>query len=59
VRKNMDHPLHRLAFWWSIIGKVLAHVFSSNPNSTPALKGLLRGIQTAWTRTHPLLSPDD
>lgn len=59
VRKNMDHPLHRLAFWWSIIGKVLAHLFSTHPNSTPALQGLFRGIQTVWTRTHPLLRPDD
>jgi len=55
VEKNMGRPLNRLAFWWSVLGQILALVLSSNPNSDAALRGLLQGIRTVWTRDHPLL----
>lgn len=58
VRKNMDHPVHRLAFWWSILGTALARLLSKHPDSTEALRGLLRGVHAIWTRGHPLLRPD-
>lgn len=55
VEKNMDHPLNRLAFWWSVVGKLVALASSSNPKSRAALQGLRRGLRTVWTRNHPLL----
>lgn len=55
IEKNMGHPVHRLAFWWSVVGKFFARVFSTNPESPAALRGLLQGIRVIWTRDHPLL----
>jgi len=60
VEKNMDRPLNRLAFWWSVLGQLVALAFSSNPDSRAALRGLLRGIRQVWNRNHPLLrAPED
>jgi GT2 family glycosyltransferase len=59
VEKNMDHPAHRLAFWWSVVGKFFARVLSTNPESPAALRGLLQGIRVIWMRAHPLLRTDD
>jgi GT2 family glycosyltransferase len=59
IEKNMDRPVHRLAFWWSVVGRMLICVFSSHPDSPPALRGLLQGIRAIWTRSHPLLQSDD
>ena len=55
VRKNMDRPLNRLAFWWSALGQLIALVTSSDPDSRAALRGHVRGLRQAWTRAHPLL----
>ena len=55
VRKNMDRPLNRLAFWWSTLGQLIALVTSSDPDSRAALRGHVRGLRQAWTRAHPLL----
>jgi GT2 family glycosyltransferase len=57
IEKNLDRPLNRLAFWWSIVGQLIAVLVSSDPNSSAALRGLLRGIRTVLTRDHPLLRP--
>jgi GT2 family glycosyltransferase len=59
VTKNMDGPIHRLAFWWGVVGQFLARVFSSHPESASALRGLLKGIRVIWMRAHPLLRTDD
>jgi GT2 family glycosyltransferase len=59
VKKNMDRPVCRLAFWWSIVGKVLARTFSRHPDSRSSLQGLLRGVQAIWNRSHPLLRLKD
>ena len=56
VEKNMDRPLNRLAFWWSVVGQLVALAVSSEPDSSAALRGLLRGIRTVLTRDHPLLA---
>lgn len=56
VKKNLDHPFNRLAFWWSIVGRMLALAVSSHPESNAILRGLLRGIRTVLSRSHPLLS---
>ena len=56
VEKNMDRPLNRLAFWWSVVGQLVALAVSSDPDSSAALRGLLRGIRTVLTRDHPLLA---
>lgn len=55
VNKNLDSNLHRLAFWWSMIGKGIILLLSLNPKSKTALPGFLRGIRLVWTRNHPLL----
>ncbi len=55
VRKNMDQPLNRLAFWWSVLGQLIALVTSSDPDSRAVLRGHMRGLRQAWTRAHPLL----
>jgi len=55
VRKNMDRPLNRLAFWWSALGQLIALVTSSDPDSRAALRGHVRGLRQVWTRAHPLL----
>lgn len=55
VRKNMNTPAHRLAYWWSIIGRLIICALSSNPDSNAYLHGLIQGIRTVWTRNHPLL----
>ena len=57
VRKNMDSPRNRLAYWWSLVGQVVALTVSSHPGSTEALRGLLRGLRTVLRRDHPLLRP--
>lgn len=57
IEKNLDRPLNRLAFWWSVVGQLVAVLVSSDPNSSAALRGLLRGIRTVLTRDHPLLGP--
>lgn len=56
VRKNMDRPLYRAAYWWCLLGRCLAVATSSDPNRNVAFRGLLRGIKTVLTRDHPLLS---
>ncbi|MEF8815640.1 MAG: glycosyltransferase [Salinibacter sp.] len=55
VRKNMDHPLNRLAFWWSALGQLAALVVSSHPDRNAALWGYLQGVWQVWTRAHSLL----
>ena len=55
VEKNLGRYPNRLAYWWSLLGRLLALIASSRPNRDAALRGLLRGIQTVWTRDHPLL----
>lgn len=56
VEKHFDDLESRLAYWWSLLGRLLAITVSSAPRRTAALRGLLRGLETVLTRTHPLLS---
>ncbi|WP_157942188.1 glycosyltransferase family 2 protein [Salinibacter altiplanensis] len=55
VRKNMDRLENRLAFWWSVVGQLVALVASSHPDRSAALRGHLQGLRQVWTRAHPLL----
>jgi GT2 family glycosyltransferase len=55
IEKNLDHPLNRLAFWWSVVGQFVALVVSSKSESRAGLRGILQGIRTVWSRNHPLL----
>jgi GT2 family glycosyltransferase len=57
VEKHFDDLGARGAYWWSLVGRLLALLTSSDPNRTAALRGFLRGVQTVLTRDHPLLSP--
>ncbi len=56
VKKHFGDLGSRLAYGWSLLGRLLALLTSSNPNSSVALRGLLRGIRTVLTRNHPLLA---
>jgi GT2 family glycosyltransferase len=58
VDKNLPSPLCRLAFWWSMLGRLLILLLSTNPDARTALSGFLRGLRRVWTRDHELLRPD-
>ena len=55
VEKHFGDLLSRGAYWWSLVGRLLAILTSSSPSRTAALQGLIRGIRTVLTRDHPLL----
>jgi hypothetical protein len=55
VEKNLESGPHRLAFWWSMLGKLLILLVSSHPDRDEALCGFMRGIRTVWRRDHALL----
>ena len=55
VEKHFGGASSRAAYWWSLVGRLLAVATSSDPQRDAALRGLLRGIRTVWTRDHPLL----
>jgi GT2 family glycosyltransferase len=54
VEKHFD-KIGIVAYWWSLIGRLLALLTSSSPSRRDALRGLLQGIRSVWTRNHPLL----
>ena len=56
LEKNVQHPLRKVAFWWSTIGRILAARLSSDETSDEELAGLLAGARTVWKRAHPLLT---
>jgi GT2 family glycosyltransferase len=56
VEKHFDTPGARLAYWWSLVGRLLAILASSDDHRSAALQGLLRGVRTVLSRDHPLLS---
>ena len=56
MEKHFDTPSACLAYWWSLVGRLLAILASSDDHRSAALRGLLRGVQTVLTRNHPLLS---
>lgn len=55
IEKHFDDTTSRLAYWWSLAGRLLAVSKFGNPRHRAAFKGLIRGIHTVWTRDHPLL----
>ena len=55
MEKNIRHPLRKPAFWWSIVGRLLAVLTSDDKRKWAALRGLRQGIRTVWQRDHPLL----
>lgn len=56
IEKHFDDLESRLAYWWSLVGRLLAITASSTAHRTAALRGLLHGLRTVLTRNHPLLS---
>lgn len=56
VEKHFGNVTSRLAYWWSLVGRLLAITVSSAPPRPAARRGLLHGLQTVLTRNHPLLS---
>ena len=44
-----------VAFWWSVVGELLARLTSRRPHRSASLRGLLRGVRDVLTRSHPLL----
>ena len=55
MEKNIRHPLRKPAFWWSIVGRLLAVLTSDDKRKWAASRGLRQGIRTVWQRDHPLL----
>lgn len=58
IEKNIRHPLRKPAFWWSVLGQLLARLISRKPERNASLRGLMRGIRTVLRRDHPLLRND-
>ncbi|WP_208427081.1 glycosyltransferase family 2 protein [Salinibacter pepae] len=56
IEKHFGDVTSRLAYWWSLVGRLLATTVSSDPPRPAARRGLLHGLQTVLTRNHPLLS---
>ena len=54
VEKHFGSRRARLAYAWSLVGRLLALCTSAAP-ARAALRGLLRGVATVCTRQHPLL----
>jgi GT2 family glycosyltransferase len=54
VEKNIRHPLRKPAFWWAMLGRMLALLASPNPEKEEVLRGHLRGLRDVWRRHHPL-----
>jgi len=55
VEKHLGGGAARGAFWWSVVGRLLAVSMSSDPHRDAALRGVLQGIRTVWSHDHPLL----
>ena len=55
VRKNLGTPLHEAAFWWAVVGRLLALLTTSHPDRRQLVHGLLAGARSVLTRAHPLL----
>ena len=55
VEKHFDSFSCRLAFWWSVAGKLIILLFTNHPDRDEALRGFLQGVRAAWTRDHYLL----
>ena len=55
IEKNLRSPLRKPAFWWSMVGRLLAVLTSDDKRKWAALRGLRQGIRTIWQRDHPLL----
>lgn len=56
VEKNIRHPLRRLAFWWSVLGRLGLTVRPRDPHATETRKGYLDAIRIILSRAHPLLT---
>lgn len=55
VEKNLDTLPCRLAFWWSMLGKLIILLVTFHPDRDAALRGFLRGLRATWVRDHELL----
>jgi GT2 family glycosyltransferase len=55
VRKNIDHPLRYPAFWWAVLGQLIAQITSSKEAKYDALRGHLRGIRAILASDHRIL----
>ena len=55
LEKSIDHPLRYPAFWWAVLGQLVALLTSSKVGKYDALKGHLQGIRAILTRSHPAL----
>jgi len=59
VEKNLSSVSDQLAFWWSMLGKLLILLVSTHPNRDEALLGFLRALRVIGRRDHPLLRSDE
>ncbi|RMF60317.1 MAG: hypothetical protein D6746_07025, partial [Bacteroidetes bacterium] len=58
LEKNLRSPWRRPAFWWSVLGRLLAAGASRSPQAHHVLRARLRAVGTVLRRAHPLLRPD-
>lgn len=55
VEKHFGSPASRAAYWWSVLGRLLAISVSSRSHSDVARTGLFRGVKSVLSRRDPLL----
>jgi GT2 family glycosyltransferase len=55
VEKHGEGVTPSLAYWWSVVGRIIALVTSSREGRYDALRGFLRGVRTVLHRDHDLL----
>jgi GT2 family glycosyltransferase len=55
VLKNLSSPHCRAAFWWSVIGALLAAFASRKAAASAVTRGILLGIRDIVLRRDPLL----
>lgn len=55
VQKNLRSYTSRLAFWWAMLGRLIATSFTNNSNSAAANRGIRRGLKAILQSDLPFL----
>lgn len=55
VEKNGSHSFRGVAYWWSVVGLLLAPFVVAHPNAWGVFWARIRGAATVLRRDHPLL----
>ncbi|GIV60692.1 MAG: hypothetical protein KatS3mg043_1781 [Rhodothermaceae bacterium] len=57
LEKNLRSRWRKPAFWWSVVGRLLAAGISRSPQARNVFRARLRAVGTIWRRAHSLLRP--